>query len=173
MAIKTKKITDLTTIQFSDGAVILGSKNGTTGKIGYEDVISVVTGLIKSELEKFQPTETSAVAVAMNDVEDTTSQDIASLQECVDTLRSQMSSLSKSYKELEKNYKDHLLSAASTNLELTEQIRLLTLDVEKLKSFVQALQKDGYLTLAEIRKAAADACPICNHTHEEETTTEA
>lgn len=45
--------------------------------------------------------------------------------------------------------------------------------VTKLEQFVQALQKDGYLTLAEIKKAAADACPICTHTHEEETTTEA
>lgn len=167
MAIKTKKITDLSTIQFSDGTVILGSKNGTTGKIGYADVIDVVNGLIKSELEKIQPEETAAVAVAMEEVEDTTSEDITALQECVDTLRTQISSLSKSYKELEKSYKEHLSSSAASNLELTEQVRLLTLDVESLKSFVQALQKDGYLTLAEIRKAAAEACPICNHTHEE------
>lgn len=42
----------------------------------------------------------------------------------------------------------------------------------KYEQFIQTLQKDGYLTLAEIKKAAADACPICNHTHEEEITTE-
>jgi len=40
------------------------------------------------------------------------------------------------------------------------------------EKFIKELQKDGYLTLAEIKKAAADACPICTHTHEEENTTE-
>ena len=48
-----------------------------------------------------------------------------------------------------------------------EKIAALEAKIAALESFVQALQKDGYLTLKEIQKAAADACPICNHTHEE------
>ena len=48
-----------------------------------------------------------------------------------------------------------------------EKIAELESKIAALESFVQALQADGYLTLANIKKAAADACPICTHTHEE------
>lgn len=51
-------------------------------------------------------------------------------------------------------------------------IAALEVKVAALESFVQALQADGYLTLANIKKAAAEACPICTHTHEEEQPTE-
>ena len=37
--------------------------------------------------------------------------------------------------------------------------------VKALESFVHALQKDGYLTLAEIKKAAAEFCPCGEETH--------
>ena len=46
-------------------------------------------------------------------------------------------------------------------------IEALEAKVEALEGFVKSLQADGYLTLANIKKAAAEACPICTHTHEE------
>lgn len=57
--------------------------------------------------------------------------------------------------------------------DLTNRVTELETKSSSYEKFIQELQKDGYLTLAEIKKAAADACPICTHTHEEETTTEA
>ena len=39
-------------------------------------------------------------------------------------------------------------------------IAALEAKVAALESFVKALQADGYLTLANIKKAAAEACPI-------------
>lgn len=56
---------------------------------------------------------------------------------------------------------------------LEEKVQELSEKVAALESFVHKLQKDGYLTLAEIRKAAAETCPICTHTHEEVTETTA
>lgn len=56
---------------------------------------------------------------------------------------------------------------------LEQKVQELSEKVAALESFVHKLQKDGYLTLAEIRKAAAETCPICIHTHEEVTETPA
>jgi hypothetical protein len=61
---------------------------------------------------------------------------------------------------------------ASTGCDCAEKIAALEAKVAALEGFVQALQADGYLTLANIKKAAADACPICTHTHEEEQSAE-
>lgn len=51
-------------------------------------------------------------------------------------------------------------------------IEALEAKVAALEGFVKSLQAEGYLTLANIKKAAAEACPICTHTHEEEQPTE-
>jgi outer membrane murein-binding lipoprotein Lpp len=56
--------------------------------------------------------------------------------------------------------------------ELNAKVAELNERVAALEGFVKALQAEGYLTLANIKKAAADACPICTHTHEEEQPTE-
>ena len=42
----------------------------------------------------------------------------------------------------------------------TTDVSSLEAKVAALEGFVKALQADGYLTLANIKKAAADACPI-------------
>lgn len=41
-----------------------------------------------------------------------------------------------------------------------EKIAALEAKVASLEGFVKALQEEGYLTLAKIKQAAADACPI-------------
>lgn len=48
---------------------------------------------------------------------------------------------------------------ASLNV-VIERISALETKVAALEGFVKALQAEGYLTLANIKKAAAEACPI-------------
>jgi hypothetical protein len=48
----------------------------------------------------------------------------------------------------------------STGCDCAEKIAALEAKVAALEGFVKALQADGYLTLANIKKAAADACPV-------------
>jgi hypothetical protein len=50
---------------------------------------------------------------------------------------------------------------------LEQKVQELSEKVAALEGFVKALQEEGYLTLAKIKQAAADNCPICNHTHED------
>jgi polyhydroxyalkanoate synthesis regulator phasin len=45
----------------------------------------------------------------------------------------------------------------------SEKIASLENKVAALENFVKALQEESYLTLAKIKQAAADNCPICNH----------
>ena len=54
----------------------------------------------------------------------------------------------------------------------SKQIASLENKVAALEGFVKALQEDGYLTLAKIKQAAAEHCPICNPSHELEQPTE-
>ena len=65
-----------------------------------------------------------------------------------------------------------LSSSIATISSHEEKIAALEAKVAALEGFVQALQEEGYLTLAKIKQAAAEACPICTHTHEEEQPTE-
>ena len=75
------------------------------------------------------------------------------------------------YTQTQKNgvYESEISKLNTFNEELVKLVSSLENKVKALESFVQALQKDGYLTLKEIQRAAADACPICNHTHEEQS----
>lgn len=180
MAIKTKKITDLTTITTTN-SFLLGSQNGVTGKISYSSIISEIEELINAKISSIQPTEPETVKVAQ--VEE--SEEVTALKNEITSLKNTLGELSVSYKNLNKKYNTYVQSTSDTILELQENVRLLSVApqttdtsaletrVAALESFVQKLQKDGYLTLAEIRKAAAETCPICTHTHEEVTETAA
>ena len=48
----------------------------------------------------------------------------------------------------------------SIKLLVDDKIAALEAKVAALEGFVQALQEEGYLTLAKIKQAAADACPV-------------
>lgn len=75
------------------------------------------------------------------------------------------------YTQTQKNkfYEDEINSLVTRITALESFVQSFETRITALESFVQALQKDGYLTLKEIQRAAADACPICNHTHEEQS----
>lgn len=176
MAIKTKKIADLTTISTTN-SYLLGSQNGVTGKIPYSSITSEIEELINSKISSIQPATPTTVEVA----QDVESAEVTALKNEIASLKNTLGELSVSYKNLNKKYNTYVQSTSETILELQENVRLLSVApkttdtsaletrITALESFVQALQKDGYLTLKEIQRAAADACPICNHTHEEQS----
>lgn len=176
MAIKTKKIADLTTIGTAN-AYLLGSQNGVTGKIPYSSITSEVEEIVNAKVSSIQPANPSTPEVAS--VEE--SAEVTALKNEIAALKNSLGELHTSYKNLNKKYTTYVQSTSDTILELQETVRLLSIApqttdssaletrVAALEGFVQALQKDGYLTLKEIQRAAADACPICNHTHEEQS----
>lgn len=55
---------------------------------------------------------------------------------------------------------DDVKTLKSSFTSLSSIVAENTQNIEKLISFCQELQKDGYLTLAEIKKAASSAFPV-------------
>ena len=187
MAIKTKKISDLSTISATD-SVILGMNGSTTGKIPYSAIMDEVDGKIKMAMQEFVNTqpEPEVATIAEPAI---SPEEITVMGNKIESVREEVGSLSKSIKKTDEKFNtfynrytktiedmrtsiDGFSAPTSTGCDCAEKIAALEAKVAALEGFVQALQKDGYLTLAEIRKAAADACPICNHTHEEEQSAE-
>lgn len=150
MAIKTKKITDLGKItinaesnKLTDGDFyVIGCKAGVTGKVATGEIYKEIENLITDKLKSRDASITSFRT------------DVEGLKETVGTLSNQPA------------------PTAIVDCDCADKIATLEAKVAALEGFMQALQKDGYLTLKEIQKAAAEACPICNHTHEEEQAAE-
>lgn len=157
MAIKTKKISDLGQITVESSEVLnkadfylLGCKGGVTGKVATSDVVKAIRADANEDISSLTRGLTNS-----NDF-DTLAERVTNNSTKIDVLTEKL---------------DNFISTLNDTSNLTK-INEISLDVEKLKQFIITLQKDGYLTLAEIKKAASECCPICNHTHEEETTTE-
>ena len=156
MAIKTKKITDLGTINVTSGSgagslsdsdfYLIGCKSGITGKVETNAFLNAIQQSVNDVVGQVIPSALTSV-IDDTDVKQTKI-DIINISNNLNDLNSLVQSLE------------------------SELIKIKEKSA-KYEQFIQTLQKDGYLTLAEIKKAAADACPICNHTHEEEITTEA
>jgi hypothetical protein len=177
MAIKTKKISDLSTISATD-SVILGMNGATTGKIPYSVIMDDVDGKIKTALQEFQNTlpDTNTVATIAEPV--VSEEDITIMRNKIEGVREEVGSLSKTIKKSDEKF-DTFYSRYTKTIEdmrasidtcsaptdsascgCAEKIAALEAKVAALEGFVKALQADGYLTLANIKKAAADACPI-------------
>ncbi len=189
MAIKTKKISDLSTISTSE-SVILGMNGTTTGKIPYSSIMSDVDTKINAALNEFVSSQAETEVVATIAEPAVSCEDFTIMGNKLEIAREKIESLSKELKESNSKFTNFYnrytttikdirtsvdsfaanSSAPSVTCDCSEKIAALEAKVAALEGFVQALQKDGYLTLAEIRKAATEACPICNHTHEEEQT---
>lgn len=161
MAIKTKKITDLGTINIqADGAgslndtdfFLIGCKSGITGKVE----VSALVNSISQHVNSLVSTATEAIAVSSTNDSDE-----------VEKIKNEVKSISNNLNDL-----SALVNGISSTptCDCDEKITFLENRVAALEGFVQALQADGYLTLANIKKAAAEACPICTHTHEEQPT---
>lgn len=164
MAIRTKKISDLSVIDASSESVILGVNGGTTGKIQLKDVVQFV----KTEI-KLPETQKSEV----------TKDDLLKLQNSITKCELTATSAKKASDELTSKYTTMGYTHAqkyedydSKIAELETRCTALEGEVDKLISFVSALQGEGYLTLANIKKLAAEHCPICNPSHELEQPTE-
>lgn len=157
MAIKTKKISDLDTIGLTD-TVLLGSQNGVTGKIPYKDVTADVEKLIDEKLAAANQLQPVALAT-MNEV-DEVSESVSALQQKIEILKGENTDLTKKVKDISVRF--NALSSQLNNavLDCQESISKLNADNEKIAAFIKDLQKDKYLTLAEIKKAASNAFPV-------------
>lgn len=200
MAIKTKKISELDTLKDINGTyAVVGVGDGITGKITLEQIKNFVdthktpTARQVSEVSK---QDLKAVSSEVKKVTD----EVATVKKSSDEFVTKYTNMV--YTQTQKNgvYESEISKLNSFDEKLTEVVdsledRIATLEnpvqalqednsleqkvqelsekVAALESFVHKLQKDGYLTLAEIRKAAAETCPICTHTHEEVTETPA
>jgi uncharacterized phage infection (PIP) family protein YhgE len=130
MAIQTKKISELGTITNLEGEVYF---LGTSGG---------VTGRIsKSDLE----------TNILKEVKDS----IAQITEEIAAIKNTQTSLIESVTTI-----SNKPSTVAVECDCEEKITALSDKIAKLEGFVQALQKNSYLTLAEVKKAAAEACPI-------------
>jgi uncharacterized phage infection (PIP) family protein YhgE len=130
MAIQTKKISELGTITNLEGEVYF---LGTSGG---------VTGRIsKSDLE----------TNILKEVKDS----IAQITEEIAAIKNTQTSLIESVTTI-----SNKPSTVAVECDCEEKITALTEKIAKLEGFVQALQKNTYLTLAEVKKAAAEACPV-------------
>lgn len=155
MAIKTKKITDLGTINVAvDGAgsltdsdfFLIGCKSGITGKVETKALVNAINQNTNSLINKAYEllVNKSDVDVDVNNIK----RDVKSLTNNVNDLKVVVSGIASSPAPI------------STGCDCAEKIAALEAKVAALEGFVKALQADGYLTLANIKKAAADACPV-------------
>lgn len=159
MAIKTKKIAELSEIT-SNGSFLLGQNGNVTGKISYSSIMDEVEEKITTAIASIP---TSDEDTSTN--EDTVTNDrFISLSNKVEINATQISTVAKTQATLE----SVVVSSSEKSLLLEQKVQELSEKVAALEGFVKALQEEGYLTLAKIKQAAADNCPICNHEHAEE-----
>ena len=130
MAIQTKKISELGTITSLDGEVYF---LGTCGG---------VTGRISKSDH-----ETNIIKEVKESIAQITAE-IASIKNTQSELINSVTTIS------------NQPSTVAVECDCEEKIAALSEKIAKLEGFVQALQKNTYLTLAEVKKAAAEACPI-------------
>lgn len=175
MAIKTKKISDLSEItSLDEHCYFVGHKNDETSKISFVTISTEVEEIVKSKVEEIIKTEVEeivkeqlaeSVAPAAELEENEVSVDVEKLHNSVNELTAYMNDIAEQYKVLNRNYTNFALASS-------EKISKLQEDNAKLVQFIKSLQKDDYLTLAEIKKAASEAFPIDETTSETETTGE-
>lgn len=130
MAIKTKKITDLGKI------TIDGEHNSLTDGDFY--VIGCKAGV----------TGKIATQEIYKSIETLVTNDTRKISNEVDVIKSQVSSIADTP------------ATVSASCDCEEKIAALEAKVAALEGFVKALQEEGYLTLAKIKQAAVEACPI-------------
>ena len=147
MAIKTKKISELGQIEVADIDILkkgdfyfLGSMGGVTGKVSTSDVVNA----IRANVEAISKDTVSAYANPRQSAE------ISKIAERVTNLEVKIEELSKKIEE----------AIASVSTQKQTDTTALNDKIAALEGFVKALQAEGYLTLANIKKAAAEACPI-------------
>ena len=166
MAIKTKKIAELSEIT-SNGSFLLGQNGNVTGKISYSSIMNEVEEKIATAIANI-PTEDEDKT---ENVDTVTNDRFISLSNKVENNITQISTVAKTQATLE----GIVASSSEKMLLLEQEIQNLKGKNEKLEkqiaslvAFVHSLQADGYLTLANIKRLAAEHCPCEQETHDGE-----
>jgi hypothetical protein len=172
MAIKTKKISELTDITNpSKETVVVGVNSGTTGKISLGQILDMV-----------EFPEQEACEVTQEEYDELVNR-VATCETklpAVDSVRAEHDELAASYtgfvdSQTIKNgdYEAKHSAIDGDIAELRETCERLSASLEEtnnkvkqLEGFVHSLQQDGYLTLANIKKAAAEHCPCGAENHD-------
>lgn len=169
MAIRTKKISELNNIplEVKDGETtldknefyFLGCYDSITGKVSTKEIAdsirSIATKLIEEKVDKDSLTNTPSIS---EDV-------INDLKESSALTSSSVVTLDTKLNEIDAKYKKLAHDVTLKYEELQETIVTLSDKVAKLEAFVHSLQSEGYLTLANIKKLAAEHCPCEEETH--------
>lgn len=161
MAIRTKKISELGKLSVTEDKIktagslyVIGSEQEVTGKVDVSEIYDAIVNYVSQCISALQPTQQASVVASEE-------------SETLATLKASLTSVTKQVNDLSKKYSNFVSSDGVMLDEMNTKIVALEEKCAKYEQFITALQKDGYLTLKEIQRAAADACPICNHTHEE------
>ena len=149
---------------------------GVTGKVSTSDVVNAIRANVEDFVYPHQNTEIGKLSDRTTNLEIKTENmsneldkvikgigDTPVLSDKITKIETQNSEFVTSISKLNKSVSE--IETKTQTFE--EKIAELEAKVAALEGFVQSLQADGYLTLANIKKAAAAACPICTHTHEE------
>ena len=164
MAIRTKKISDLSKIEATAESLVLGVNGGTTGKIELSEIAKFVkSGIQLPETQKSEVTKDDLVKVQDSVTKCETV--VATAKKASDELASKFTTMvySQTHKNADYESKISALEARCETLE--GLVDSLNDKVEKLIDFVHSLQGEGYLTLANIKRLAAEHCPCEGEIH--------
>lgn len=156
MAIKTKKITDLGTINISSNGAgsltdsdffLIGCKSGITGKVETKSLVNAIT--------QYASNIVATAIEAMASSDDDNNEEVNKIKSDVLALNNSVNDLSQLINTIASTP-----ATVASECDCKEKIATLEAKVTALEGFVKALQADGYLTLANIKKAAAEAYPV-------------
>lgn len=136
MAIKTKKISDLSSIS-STGSYLLGINLGTTGKISYEDIMNDVENRIDIKLASYSQDDSNKTSEAQTfslrgqvvSVSDT----MILVGDKLDALDGQVNDVVSAVKMIDKRLQEHITLHDETVLRLQNMIGELEMKVEALQ----------------------------------------
>ena len=184
MAIKTKKISDLTNIPLETKTpnleslttldegnfYLLGCYNNVTGKVSTKDVADTIRGIAIQLIEQKVESDslTNKPSVISEEVIDELKASSASTSSSILTVTQKLDDVDAKYKKLSHSFTQKYAELQEKIVVLEETLASANSKIEALEKFVHSLQEDGYLTLAKIKQAAADTCP-CPETHEQPT----
>lgn len=136
MAIKTKKISDLSSIS-STGSYLLGINLGTTGKISYEDIMNDVENRIDIKLASYSQDDSNKTSEGQTfslrgqvvSVSDT----MILVGDKLDALDGRVNDVVSAVKTIDKRLQEHITLHDETVLRLQNMIGELEMKVEALQ----------------------------------------
>lgn len=164
MANKIKKISDLEIIDVSNvqnfnKCSLLANNGVITGKVDCGQLVSIINSIAcsvsENAISSIASTQTPSVEY------------VKSLEETISKLTSQLATVSEKLNATQKKITScKCTENKSTITKLTNELKKVSENIEKYNQFFVDLQKDGYLTLAEIKSAASKVVPLEQTTEE-------